>query len=223
MEPLQAKVAEETFKQLEQDIYDTDAQLTAAERDALTAIDTNAAIESAILEAGKNGGGGVRLPPPSLLVPRDGLEPDDAALESLAALETAPLPAGKAGGGGVRLPPPRLLGTEPESAEEEAMEAVLAMSAQPLEPNEPVPAAHKPAPVSRDLLQASTEPEAVPPDEMPPALDVATLSSSGGGVRLPPPRLMAAGDGLDADEAALESLAALETAPLPAGAAGGGG
>eukprot|EP00966_Prymnesium_polylepis_P042411 985272-Prymnesium_polylepis.1 len=47
--------------------------------------------------------------------------------------------------------------------------------------------------------------------------------SGGGGVRAKPPFLLAPLDQLDAEEAALESLAVLESAPLAAGPSGGGG
>eukprot|EP00966_Prymnesium_polylepis_P188927 4377587-Prymnesium_polylepis.1 len=77
--------------------------------------------------------------------------------------------------------------------------------------------------VARELLQESTEPEVVPPKELPPALDTAALSSTGGGVRLPPPNLLAPLDGLAPEDADVESLAALESAPLPTGEHGGGG
>ena len=158
-----------------------------------------ATLESASLQGGARGGGGVRLPPPALFAPADGLDAEDAALESLLALETAPLVAGPDGGGGVRLPPPRLLGPEPESAAEEV--------APPL-----------------DAVAAAEE--SFVEGELPVALESASLqvgARGGGGVRLPPPALLAPADGLDAEDAALESLLVLETAPLAAGRDGGGG
>ena len=216
----------------------------ATEPEVVPPVEVPPTLDSAPLAKG-NAGGGVRLPPPPLQAPGDGLAPEDAALESLAALETAALPAGQAGGGGVRLPPPRLMGPEEQSMaeQEEAVAAVVASvdavaAVAAVESVAMVPEVQKAAQVAqaaqltksktvaREMLQESTEPEVVPPVEMPPALDSAPLpvgKSAGGGVRLPPPTLLAPPDGLDADEAAIESLAAIETAVLPVGRAGGGG
>ena len=114
-------------------------------------------------------------------------------MESMLALETAPLAAGSKGGGGVRVPPPRLLGPEDESAVEGAgAEEVVVVSLSASVPEE------------KETLSALEE-------EV-----LESGSKGGGGVRLPPPPLLAPADSLDAEDAGMESMLALETAPLAA-------
>ena len=100
----------------------------------------------------------------------------------------------------MRLPPPRLLGPEEQSAVDEAVVEAVAT---------PAPAA-KAESVARELLQESTEPEVVPPAEVPAALESKPIpagANAGGGVRLPPPPLLAPGDGQTPEDAALEARA----------------